>query len=175
MLFTQTKKDGKKARFLVNWITRNLKTQKDEMPMPIINQIIDWLASKRFKSKPDLTDGYHNIRHHPDSVKHAIFSCHRGKFDSLVIQQVDCNAPATMMRVMNWLLREFIGKTVFFFFFFEVYTPNQAKAMRRPGTFDGTFIGRSRPLRKSTTYRLCETRTCCVRMKETRRSDKDIV
>jgi len=80
--------------------------------MPSINQIIDWLASKRFKSKLDLTDGYHNIRHNPDSVKHSTFSCHMGKFDSLVMQQGDCNAPATMMRAMNWLLREFIGKTV---------------------------------------------------------------
>ena len=28
------------------------------------------------------------------------------KFDSLVIQQGDCNAPATMMRAMNYLFRE---------------------------------------------------------------------
>jgi len=82
------------------------------MPMPSINQIIDWLASKKFKSKLDLTDGYHNIRHHPDSVKHSTFLCHIGKFDSLVMQQGNCNAPATMLRPMNWLLREFIGKTV---------------------------------------------------------------
>jgi len=112
IMFTQPKKDGKKARFLVNCIPRNLKTHKDRMPMPGINQIIDWLASKKFKYKLDLIDGYHNIRHHPDSVKHATFSCHMGKFDSLVMQQGDCNAPATMMRGRNWLLREFMGKTV---------------------------------------------------------------
>jgi len=78
--------------------------------MPSINQIIDWLASNRFKSKLDLTDGYYNIRHHPDSVKHSTFSYHMGKFDSLVMQQGNCNAPATMMRAINWLIREFIGK-----------------------------------------------------------------
>jgi len=112
IMFTQPKKDGKKARFLLNYIPRNLKTHKARMPMASINQIIDWLASKKFKSKLDLTDGYHNIRHHPDSVKHSIFSCHIRKFNSLVMQQGDCNAPATMMRAMNWLLREFLGKTV---------------------------------------------------------------
>jgi len=80
--------------------------------MPSINQIIDWLACKKFKSKLDLTDGYHNIRHHPASIKLATFSCHMGKFDSLVMQQGNCNAPATMMGSMNWLLRVFIGKTV---------------------------------------------------------------
>jgi len=34
-----------------------------------------------------------------------------------------------------------------FFFFFCVYMPNQPKAIRRPGTFDGTFIGSGRPLK----------------------------
>jgi len=86
IMLTQPKKDGKKARFLLNCIPRNLKTHEYRMPMPSINQIMDWLASKKFKSKLDLTDGYHNIRHHPDSVKHSTFSCHMGKFDSLVMQ-----------------------------------------------------------------------------------------
>jgi len=101
IMFTQPKKDGKKARFLLNCIPRKLKTHKDRIPMPSIYQIIDWLASKRFKSKLDLTDSYHNIRHYPDSVKDTTFSYHMGKFDSLVMQQGDCNAPATMMRAMN--------------------------------------------------------------------------
>jgi len=35
-----------------------------------------------------------------------------GKFDSLVIHQGDCNEPATMIRAINLLLREFIGNTV---------------------------------------------------------------
>jgi len=112
IMFKQPKKDSKKARFLLNCISRNLKTHKDRMSMPSRNQIINWLASKRFKAKLDLTDGCHNIRHHPDSVKHSTFLCHIGKFDSLVMQQGDCNAPPIMMRAMNWLLREFIDKTV---------------------------------------------------------------
>jgi len=112
IMFTQSKKDGKKARFLLNCILRNLKTYKDRIPMPSINQIVDWLASKRFISKLDLIEGYHNIRHHPDSVKYSTFSCHMGKFNLLVMQQGDCNAPTTIMRAMNWLVREFIAKTV---------------------------------------------------------------
>jgi len=74
IMFTQSKKDGKKAKFLLNYILRNLITYKDKMPMPRINEIINWLASKRFKSKLDLTDGYYNVRHHPDLVKHSTFS-----------------------------------------------------------------------------------------------------
>jgi len=86
IMFIQPKKDGKKATFLLNRIPRNLKIHKDRIPMPNINQIIDCLASNRFKSKLNLIDAYYNIRHHPASVKHSTFSCHMGKFDSLVMQ-----------------------------------------------------------------------------------------
>jgi len=65
-MFTQLKKNGKKARFLLNCIPRNLKTHKARIPMPSINQIIDKLASKKFTFKLDLIDGYYNIRYHPD-------------------------------------------------------------------------------------------------------------
>jgi len=37
IMFTQPKKDGKKPRFLLNCIPRNLKTHKDMMPMLSIN------------------------------------------------------------------------------------------------------------------------------------------
>jgi len=53
IMFTQPKKDGKKVRFFLNCILRNLKRHKDRMPMPSINQVIDWLASKRFKADPE--------------------------------------------------------------------------------------------------------------------------
>jgi len=41
IMFIQPKKDGKKARFILNCIPRNLTTYKDRIPMPSINQIID--------------------------------------------------------------------------------------------------------------------------------------
>jgi len=112
IIFTQLKKHGKKARFLLNCIPRKFKRHKVRMPILRIKQIIDCLARKKFKSKLDLTDGYHKIRHHLDSIKHSTFSFDMEKFDSLVIQQSDCNTPATMIRAINWLLREFLGKTV---------------------------------------------------------------
>ena len=73
--------------------------------MPRMEHIIDFVGSRPSRSKLDLTDGYHNIRIHPESVKDSTFCCHMGKFDSLVLQQGDCNAPATMMRAMNFLFR----------------------------------------------------------------------
>ena len=105
-MFTQPKRDKPyEARFLFDCIPRNLVTHKDKTPMPSMEQIIDFIGSRHFRSKLDLTDGYHNIRIHPESVKDSTFCCHMGKYDSLVMQQGDCNAPATMMRAINFLFK----------------------------------------------------------------------
>ena len=56
--------------------------------------------------------GYHNIRTKPEHEKHFTFTCHMGRFNSRVMQQGDCNAPATMMRVMNYLFSDMLEKSV---------------------------------------------------------------
>ena len=106
-MFTQPKMDKlQEARFLQDSILRNLVTDEDKTPMPSMEQIKDFIGSRPFRSKLDLTDGYHNIRIDPDSVRHSTFPCHMAKFDSPIMQEGDCNAPATMMRTMNYLFRE---------------------------------------------------------------------
>ena len=106
-MFTQPNRDEpQEARFLLDCIPRTLVTHKDKTPMPSMEQIKDFIGYRPFRSNLDLTDGYHNIRIHPDSVSESTFTCHMGKFDSLGMQQCDGNAPATMMRAMNYLFRE---------------------------------------------------------------------
>ena len=106
-MFTQPKSDKPpEARFLLNCIHRNLVTHEDKTHMSGMEHITNFIESRPFRSKLDLTDGYHNISIHLDSVSHSIFTCYMGKFNSLVIQQGDCNAPATMMRAMNYPFRE---------------------------------------------------------------------
>jgi len=92
-------------RFLIDCIPRNEVIISDPTPLPNIKEILNWTAARIFKSKLDLTDGYHNIRIHPDSVKHSTIVTHMGLHDSQVMQQGDKNASATMIRVMNHLLR----------------------------------------------------------------------
>ena len=101
-MFIQPKRHKpQEARFLLDCIPRNLVTHKDETPMPSMEQIEDFIGSRPFRSKLDLTDGYYNIRIHPDSVSDSTFTCHMRKFDSLAMQEGDCNVPATMMRPLN--------------------------------------------------------------------------
>jgi len=96
--------------FLVDCIPRNAVTIPDLTSLPNIKEIINCTAARKFRSKLDRTDRYHNIRIHPDSVKHSTIVIYMGLHDSLVTQQEDKNAPATIMRVMNNLLRNELDK-----------------------------------------------------------------
>ena len=56
-----------KARFLHDLIDRNNITRKDHTLIPDIYNIVNTVARHPFRSKLDLTDGYHNVRVEPDS------------------------------------------------------------------------------------------------------------
>ena len=86
-IFTQPKRDKPdEARFQLHCIPRNLVTHQDKTPISSMEQIIEFVVSGPFRSKLDLTDGYHKISIHPESVKYSTVRCHIGKYDSLVIQ-----------------------------------------------------------------------------------------
>ena len=113
-IFTQpTRNKLQEARFLLDCIPRNLVTYTDKTAMPSMEQIKNFIVSRPFRSKLGLTDGYHNIRIHPESVSNWTYTCQMGKFDSLDMQQGDCNAPATMMRPMNYPFREVENQMIY--------------------------------------------------------------
>jgi len=104
-LFTQPKANKVEPRFLIDCILRNEVIISDLTPLPNIKEILNWTATRKFKSKLNVIDKYYNIRIHSDSVKHSTIVTHMGLHDLQVMQQGDKNAHATMMRVMNHLLR----------------------------------------------------------------------
>ena len=105
-MFTQTKRDKPHVATLqLDCIPRNLVTHEYKTTMPSMQQIINFVGSRPFRSKVNLTDRYHNIRIHSETVIDSTFSCHMGKYDSRVMQQDHCNVPATIMRAMNMLFR----------------------------------------------------------------------
>ena len=113
-MFTRPNRDNShEARFLLDCTPRNLVTHKDKIPMSSMRQIIDFVGSKPFKMKHDLTYRYHNIRIHSESGKNSTLCCHMGKYDSLVMQQGDCTAPVPIMRVMNFLLRNITDLNIY--------------------------------------------------------------
>ncbi len=105
----------KEARFLHDLVDRNANTRKDHTPIPDISSIINTVARHPFRSKIDLTDGYHNVRIQPEDEKYTSFYTPFGTFRTKVMQQGDCNAPATFMKLMNWIFHDMLGRNVYIY------------------------------------------------------------
>lgn len=76
------------------------------------------VAIAKFRSKIDMSDAYEQIRVEPEDVWKTVFITVYGTFVSNVMQQGDCNAPATFQRLMTLIFRDYIGE------FIHVYLDN---------------------------------------------------
>jgi hypothetical protein len=103
------KKDGR-LRTVVDARQRNSNTIKDLTPLPDQEIIREDVANARFKSKIDLADAYEQVRVEPRDVPKTLFATVMGTYNSNVVQQGDCNAPATFQRLMTSIFRDIIGR-----------------------------------------------------------------
>ena len=98
-------KKNSKLHAIVNVHQCNDNTIKDITPLPDQDQIRMDVAQAKYRSKIDLSDAYKQIRIKMEDIHKTAF----GMFFSMVMQQGDCNAPATFQRLMTTLFRNFIG------------------------------------------------------------------
>ena len=104
------KKDGR-LRTVVDARQRNDNTVKDVTPLLDQEVIQEDVARAKYRSKINLADAYEQVRVEPKDVNKTVFSTIMGTYVSNVVQQGDCNAPATFQRLMTSIFRDVIGKT----------------------------------------------------------------
>ena len=76
-------------------------TIKDRYPIPNAGELLNEIAGFKYKTKLDLTFGYHQIRvKHKDTYKTA-FQIHYGHYEFLLIPFGLTNAPTTFQSLMN--------------------------------------------------------------------------
>jgi len=108
MLFIR-KPGTDKLRTVVDLRERNANTAKLSSPLPDIDGILRRVARKRYRSVIDGQDAYEQIRIVPEHVERSAVTTPDGNMVSEVLQQGDCNAPATYQVLMNHLFGEHIG------------------------------------------------------------------
>lgn len=108
------KKDGS-TRFCVEYRALNSKTPLDGFPMPQIQDILESLYRSTIFSKLDLKSGYWQVGMDEGSIQKTAFVTKNAQYEFVRLPFGLKNAAATIQRLMNNILRDYIGKFCFLY------------------------------------------------------------
>ena len=97
-------------RTVVDLRERNKNTRKLTSPLPDMEGMLRRTASKPYRTALDLKNAYEQIRIVPEHVQRSAVTTPDGNMISHVVQQGDCNAPATYQALMYYVFSAYIGR-----------------------------------------------------------------
>jgi hypothetical protein len=110
ILFVRTT-DGS-LRLCIDYRGLNEVTRKDAYPLPRVNDTLDELKDANFYTHLDLASGFLQVRVRDKAIHKTAFETPSGLMEWVAMPFGLCNAPTTIQRMMNDILRDFLHKFV---------------------------------------------------------------
>jgi hypothetical protein len=93
---------------VVDYRKLNTVTQKDQYPLPHINNLLEQLGKAMVFTKIDLWNAYHLLRIKEGDEWKTAFHTHYGSFEFLVMPFGLTNAPSSFQRFMNTIFGDLL-------------------------------------------------------------------
>ena len=105
------KKDGSK-RLCIDYRDLNKITKADRYSLPRIDELLETFRTANWFTTLDLASGYWQVEMSDQDIEKTTFITHQGLYEFLVMPFGLRCAPSTFQRLMNHVLRKFLGKFV---------------------------------------------------------------
>ncbi|GBC41210.2 enzymatic polyprotein, putative [Rhizophagus irregularis DAOM 181602=DAOM 197198] len=106
---------GKKTgnyRFCIDYRKLNNVTKSDEYPLPWIDELLEKFRKGSWFTSLNLAAGYHQVEMAEEDKEKTAFICSQGLYEYNVMPFGLKNAPGTFRRLMDKILKEYIGEFV---------------------------------------------------------------